>query len=95
MVAITGQKDTRSGITCVDESVSCWDMENQQARSKRRLIGRLDEEAGKIIPRDGRGKGTTRISCEARTGATRKDRQNLLRRALPVRHHWRKDRHNR
>ena len=45
-MSIVKQKDTRSGITYIDESQSYWDKERKQSRSKRRLIGRLDEETG-------------------------------------------------
>ncbi len=49
-------KDKRSGITYVYECKSFWDKEKKQSRSKRTLIGRLDEETGKIVPTDGRCK---------------------------------------
>lgn len=55
-MAIIHQKDKRSGITYVYESVSYWDKEKKQSRSKRRLIGRLDEETGEVLPTDGRGR---------------------------------------
>ena len=55
-MSIVYQKDKRSGITYVYESESWWDKEKKQSRSKRRLIGRLDEESGTIIPTDGRCK---------------------------------------
>lgn len=55
-MAIINQKDSRTGITYVYESISTWDKEKKQSRSKRRLLGRLDEETGEIIPTDGRGK---------------------------------------
>lgn len=55
-MAVIHQKDKRSGITYVYESVSYWDKEKKQSRSKRRLIGRLDEETGAVIPTDGRGR---------------------------------------
>jgi len=54
MASIVFQKDKRSGITYAYESVSHWDKEKKQSRAKRTLIGRLDEETGKIIPTDGR-----------------------------------------
>ena len=54
MASIVFQKDTRSGITYAYESVSYWDKEKQQSRAKRTLIGRLDEQTGKVIPTDGR-----------------------------------------
>ena len=50
------QLDKRSGITYVYESVSYWDKEKKQPRSKRTLIGRLDPATGEIVPTDGRGK---------------------------------------
>ena len=50
------QYDKRTGITYVYESESYWDKEKQQPRSKRRLIGKLDEQTGEVVPTDGRGK---------------------------------------
>ena len=55
-MAIIKQKDSRTGITYVYESISTWDKEKKQSRSKRRLLGRLDEETGEIVETDGRGK---------------------------------------
>ena len=55
-MAIIKQKDSRTGITYVYESISTWDKEKKQSRSRRRLLGRLDEETGEIIPTDGRCK---------------------------------------
>ena len=55
------QYDKRTGITYVYESESYWDKEKQQPRSKRKLIGKLDEQTGEIIPTDGRGKKRTQI----------------------------------
>lgn len=55
-MAIVKQLDKRSGITYVYESVSYWDREKKQPRSKRTLIGRLDPATGEIVPTDGRGK---------------------------------------
>lgn len=53
-MAIIHQKDKRSGITYVYESISYWDKEKKQSRSKRRLVGRLDEKTGEVVPTDGR-----------------------------------------
>ena len=55
-MAMVRQLDKRSGITYVYESVSYWDREKKQPRSKRTLIGRLDPATGEIVPTDGRGK---------------------------------------
>ena len=55
-MAMVKQLDKRSGITYVYESVSYWDREKKQPRSKRTLIGRLNPTTGEIVPTDGRGK---------------------------------------
>ena len=55
-MSYVNQLDKRSGITYVYESISYWDKEKKQPRSKRKLVGRLDPETGDIIPTDGRGK---------------------------------------
>lgn len=55
-MAIIRQYDKRSGITYVYESVSYWDSEKKQSRSRRKLIGRLDPETGEIVETDGRGR---------------------------------------
>lgn len=48
------QKDHRSGITYAYEATYYWDKEAKKHRSKRKLIGRLNEETGEVIPTDGR-----------------------------------------
>ena len=55
-MATVFQPDPRSGITYAYDSVSTWDKEKKQSRSKRTLIGRLEEETGEIVPTDGRMK---------------------------------------
>lgn len=55
-MAITYNKDKRSGLTYAYETTYVWDKEKKQSRSKRTLIGRVDEKTGKIVPTDGRGK---------------------------------------
>lgn len=55
-------KDKRSGTTYVNESESYWDKEKKQPRSRRKLIGKLDEDTGEIVPtgKSGRKKGSGR-----------------------------------
>jgi hypothetical protein len=60
-MTLINQYDKRTGITYVYESESYWDKEKQQPRSHRKLIGKLDEKTGEIIPTDGRGKKRTQI----------------------------------
>ncbi len=55
-MAIIHQRDNRSGITYAYKATYWWDKEKQQSRSKRTLIGRVDEATGKIVPTDGRGR---------------------------------------
>ena len=55
-MAITYNRDKRSGKTYAYETTYTWDKEKKQSRSKRTLIGRLDEETGEIVRTDGRGK---------------------------------------
>lgn len=49
-MSIVKLKDKRSGTTYVYESESYWDKEKKQPRSRRKLIGKLDEETGEVIP---------------------------------------------
>ena len=49
-MSIVKLKDKRTGTTYVYESESYWDKEKKQPRSRRKLIGKLDEETGEIIP---------------------------------------------
>lgn len=49
-------KDKRTGITYVYESESYWDKEKKQPRARRKLIGKIDEATGEIVPTDGRGR---------------------------------------
>ena len=60
-MSIVKHKDKRTGTTYVYESKSYWDKDKQQPRSKRVLIGKLDEETGAVVPTDGRGKKRTEI----------------------------------
>ena len=52
-MAIINQFDKQRGITYVYESISYWDTEKKQPRSKRKLIGKRDPDTGEIIPTDG------------------------------------------
>ena len=53
-MSIVYQHDKRSGITYAYESESYWDKERKQSRSRRHLVGRVDEKTGEIVPTDGR-----------------------------------------
>ncbi|BBH25243.1 hypothetical protein SG0102_18840 [Intestinibaculum porci] len=54
-MAIIKQTNKTTGITYVYESKSYWDPEKKQARSKRKLIGKIDPETGKMVPTGKKG----------------------------------------
>ena len=80
-MAIVKHMDKRTGVTYVYESESYWDKEKKQPRSKRTLIGKLDEATGEIIPTGKSGRKKTAVKkpvefTEAVTPIT--DQINLL-----------------
>jgi hypothetical protein len=58
-MSIVNHKDKRTGVTYVYESESYWDKEKKQPRSKRTLIGKIDEATGEIIPTGKSGRKKT------------------------------------
>ena len=56
IMAIIKQYHKDTDTTYVYESVSYWDAEKGQSRSKRRVIGKLDPVTGEIIPTGKRGR---------------------------------------
>ena len=54
-MAIIKQLNKKNGITYVYDSVSYWDKEKKQPRSKRKLIGKIDPITGDIVPTGKRG----------------------------------------
>lgn len=55
-MSIIKQYHKDSGITYVYSSESYWDKEKKQPRSRRKLIGKLDDETGEIIPTGKKGR---------------------------------------
>ena len=55
-MAIIKKYNKQNGTTYVYDSVSYWDKEKQQPRSKRKLIGKIDPVTGEIVPTAGRGR---------------------------------------
>ena len=49
-MAIIDSYNKKRGVTYVYESVSYWDKELKQPRSRRRLLGRRDPSTGEIVP---------------------------------------------
>ena len=55
-MAIITQYHKDTDTTYVYESISYWDPEKQQSRSKRRVIGKIDPETGETVPTGKRGR---------------------------------------
>ena len=55
-MAIIKQYHKNTDTTYVYDSVSYWDAEKGQSRSKRKLLGKLDPVTGEIIPTGQRGR---------------------------------------
>ena len=49
-MAIIRQLNKKTGVIYVYESHSYRDKETKQPRAKRKLIGRIDEETGEVVP---------------------------------------------
>jgi predicted RNase H-like nuclease (RuvC/YqgF family) len=54
MPSIVYQIDKKTGAKYAFESISYWDKEKKQPRSKRKYLGKVDPETGEIIPSRGR-----------------------------------------
>ena len=48
-------KKAKNGTTYVYDSVSYWDKDLKQPRSKRKLIGKLDPDTGEVVPTGKKG----------------------------------------
>ncbi len=68
-MAIVNVHNKARNVTYVYDSVSYWDKELKQPRSKRKLIGKRDPVTNEIIPtgRRGRKKGVPNSSAEKPT----------------------------
>lgn len=52
-MSLVKAKHKKTGITYVYESESYWDKEKKQPRNKRKLIGKIDDLTGEIVPTRG------------------------------------------
>ena len=68
MSCIVYQTNKKTGVKYAYESISYWDKEKQQPRSKRKYIGRVDPITGEIIRKDDKKncaeKEETQVSVE-------------------------------
>ena len=67
-MAIIKKYNKTNGTTYVYDSVSYWDKDKKQPRSKRKLIGKIDPDTGEIVPTGGRGR-TSRENGNENTAA--------------------------
>lgn len=84
MASIIRKLNKQTGITYVYESESYWDKEKKQPRSRRKLIGKIDQETGEIVPTGGRGKkkkadGPEIISSDSSMAALCREQAEQLR----------------
>lgn len=82
-MAIVHQLNKKTGITYVYESYSYRDKITKQPRSKRKLIGRLDEVTGEIIPTRKKAKCVT-TSPDSSVGTTTSDNTSCPEPFLPL-----------
>lgn len=52
MSCVVYQTNKKTGITYAYESVSYWDKEKKQPRSKRKYLGRVDPETKEIVKKE-------------------------------------------
>ncbi len=69
-------KDKKSGTVYVYESESYWDKEKKQPRNRRKLIGKIDEETGEIVPTAGHKR--KKQDPETSSGPASKSSQDAL-----------------
>ena len=70
MASIVYQIDKKTGAKYAFESVSYWDKDKKQPRSKRKYLGKVDPETGEIIP----SRGRTAEPCIVKRRPQRKQR---------------------
>ena len=61
-MAIIKHLDKKYGVVYVYESVSYWDKEKKQPRSKRKLIGKIDPVTGEIVPTGRHGRAPSSVT---------------------------------
>lgn len=65
MASIIYQVNKKTGAKYAFESVSYWDKEKKQPRSKRKYLGKVDPETGTIIPSRGKTVSTNGTGSQA------------------------------
>lgn len=79
MASIIKKFNKQTGVTYVYESESYWDKEKKQPRSKRKLIGKIDEQTGEIVPTSGRkGRKSKELTQISETACTDVSALNAL-----------------
>lgn len=71
MACIVYQTNKKTGVKYAYESISYWDKEKNQPRSKRRYLGRVDPVTNEIIPSNGRNSHSEETAVQADSGLDR------------------------
>ena len=66
-------KKAKNGTTYVYDSVSYWDKDLKQPRSKRKLIGKLDPDTGEIVPTGKKGPRPNKVEPAQNSGSSNPD----------------------
>ena len=77
MASIVYQIDKKTGTKYAFESVSYWDKDKKQPRSKRKYLGKVDPETGEIIPSRGRSSHSEHDEIQKRDKTIEKLRRDL------------------
>lgn len=85
MSCIVYQTDKKTGVKYAYESVSYWDKDKRQPRSKRKYIGKVDPETGEIITKSDRKKHSAENGSDVLKGQLDKlhaqldEKENVIR----------------
>ncbi len=86
-MAIVHQKCKKTGTVYAYENTAYWDKEKKQSRAKRKLIGKIDPNTGKIVPtRAYRKKQDTTTSPQTQTASSPEDVAQYTRKFCGVNH---------
>ena len=71
MACIVYQTNKKTGVKYAYESVSYWDKEKNQPRSRRKYLGRVDPVTNEIIPSNGRNSHSEETDVSTDSGLER------------------------
>lgn len=78
MPTIVYQVNKKTGVKYAYESISYWDKDKQAPRSKRRYLGRVDQETGEIIKKKEKNTSAEESSDLAQLRAELEEKDALI-----------------